>query len=318
MENFLTLVLFLLGLLLILKGGDLLVESSIWFGLKTKIPSIVIGATIVAVATTFPETTVSVIASFGGNTDLAVNTAIGAMISNFTLVLGISFLIYPCAIKTDGFSSKSKFFIATLLLLLLLSVDGKLSIIDSIILLVTFALFIFFNIFEAKKFKQNLEFSNEEKTPSWLYIIIQFVLSAFAIGFGAKVMVNNVLKISQMLNINEQFLGMTVIAIGTNLPELVTSISSIKMRNPEIGIGNIFGASIINCTMLLSLVSVCSPQKILSISLGSLIFSIITLLFITATIAIPIKNKNKSSRLQGGILIATYILYSVIMLFLLK
>ena len=110
MTNFLCIVVFILGFVLILKGGDMLVESSVNLAKKTKIPPMVVGATVVAIATTFPETTVSLISSFKGVEEVGINTAIGSMVCNFTIVLGVSFLLLPSKISANNFVSKIIYF----------------------------------------------------------------------------------------------------------------------------------------------------------------------------------------------------------------
>ena len=141
---------------LILKGGDLLVESSVWFAKKAKIPSIIVGATVVAIATTFPEISVSIISGFSGHDAIAVNTALGSMISNFTLVLGLSFLVSPSFISGERMKSKLLFFVFAICLLTIVAIDERVSKFDAIILVLFFVAFLIFNIFDAKN-SENIE-----------------------------------------------------------------------------------------------------------------------------------------------------------------
>ncbi len=311
MNEWLSILLFILGFVLILKGGDLLVESSVWFAKMTKIPSMIIGATIVSIATTFPETTVAFIASIGGEEELAMNTSIGSIICNFTLVLGLSFTFLPTKIDSGAFLKKVLFFLAVLVLFVLCAIDKKIGVFDSVILLFMFAIFIITNIKEAKK--TTLDENSLSPRPSAVYIVLQFMISAFAIGYGASVLVKNVSNISSIFGISEDVVGLSIIALGTNIPEIVTTIDSIKRKMPEIGIGNIFGASIINATMLIGGATLLAPDSIISLN-WFMLFVSVPLLFLTlAVVALPIMKKNKSNRFQGILLLGLYALYSILL-----
>ena len=305
--------LFGLGFFLILKGGSLLIESSVNFAKKTKIPPMIVGATLVSIATTFPETTISIIASSTGAEQLAVNTAIGAMVCNFALVLGVSFLLSPQRVETANFVSKWIFFLFSLVLLFAFGIDGAFGVVDSVVLLVVFIGYIIFNLIETKKGTGLEKSFDDAKSPSWAVVIFQFVISACAVGLGANVLVQNVEEISVILGVDEGIVGVSVIAVGTNIPELVTTITSARQNNPEIGIGNIFGASIINCTLLMSGSALFSPSKNLMVSVLFLVVSIICLVAVTAVISLPILSKNQTSRTQGLLLLIIYFIYSFMM-----
>ncbi len=312
MVGFLNIFIFFLGFVLILKGGDLLVESSVWFAEKTHIPPIIVGATIVSIATTFPETTVSVIASSKGNEIVAINTAIGAMVCNFALVLGLSFLLSPSKVKTESFLSKYLFFIVSIAVLFFVGLSGKLTIISAIILTSTFVIYVIINCIEAKR-AEKVERINLTATHSWAEIVWQFAISAITVGLGANVLVENVDTIANMFNISQTVVGMTVIAVGTNIPELVTTFSSVKQGNSEIGIGNIFGASIINSTLLMSLATIVAPARKITLPRKELVITVISLLVITSIITFPILKRGKTNRMQGFLLLALYVIYSLLM-----
>ena len=159
---------------LILKGGDLLVESSIWLAKKAKIPSIIVGATIVAIATTFPEISVSIISGAKGAESLAINTALGSMVCNFALVLGLSFLVSPSKIESGGLKSKILFYLVSLILLFILSLDQKLTVIDAIILTIIFISFIVLNIMDARG--SNFDSNDINSLPSWPKTVFQFFI----------------------------------------------------------------------------------------------------------------------------------------------
>lgn len=309
MTNFICVLVFVLGFVLILKGGDMLVGSSVKLAGKAKIPPMIVGATIVSIATTFPETTVSLVSSFRGVEEVGINTAIGSIVCNFTIVLGASFLLMPTKINSTDFLPKILYFCVCVIVLLVLGLDGKLTWIEGILLLVTLLGFIFLNIKEAKNDKTDPSQFDVVTTP-WHQIIIEFLVSAFAIGLGAIVLVNNVDTISEMLGVKSGIVSFVIIAVGTNIPELVTTITSVKLKNPEIGIGNIFGASIIDCTLLIAGSVFASRANFITVSKLLLIITVPTLLLITAVITLPIIKKNKTFRLQGLALILIYIIYT--------
>lgn len=305
-------IVFVLSFILILKGGDMLVESSVWFASKSKIPPMVVGATIVAIATTFPETTVSFFSGLSGAESLAVNTAIGSMMCNFALVLGISFILTPSKISKTNFMSKVVFFVLALIVLFVLGLDQRLGLVDAFILLIVFIVFIIMNFIEAK----NSDYiSIEEKiiVPGWFKTIFQFLISAFAIGYGANLLVKNVDRLSSILGISEGVFGLIIISVGTNIPEFVTTLTSIRLKNSAIGIGNIFGSSIIDATMLISITVFSNKNTYVNLPIKVLLLTVPMLILITAIIVFPIIKNGKSNRKQGILLVVLFLVYSILM-----
>ncbi|MBP3630675.1 MAG: sodium:calcium antiporter [Clostridia bacterium] len=312
MSNILAVVLFIMGFVLILKGAGFLVDSAVALANKAKIPPIVVGATIVAIATTFPETTVSIVSSLKGLESIGVSTAVGSMVCNFTIVLGVAFLFLPSKIEPESFFSKAVYFCVCVLALLIFGIDGRIGFIEALALLMVLSVFVVINCVEASKCKVKKDLN--EITESWLKVIIEFIISALSIGLGAMVLVNNVDVISSMLGLNNSVVSFVVIAVGTNIPELVTTITSIKMKNPEIGVGNIFGASIIDCTLLIACSSFASSNGGIFISKGILFLTVPVLFIITAVITVPIVKNSRSNRLQGLALIILYLIYTYLVI----
>lgn len=300
----------LFAFFLILKGGDLLVESAIWLAQKAKIPPLVVGATIVAIATTFPELSVAFFSCLNNAEELALNTALGSMVCNFALVLGMSFLFVPSIINMQGLAKKAIMFIIAISLLFLLSLNGKLGIFDAIILLIVFALFLISNFLDAKHYTEP---TNPLVSHSWTKTIIQFLISAFAIGYGANVLVANIENLSLVLGVNEGLLGVFVVAIGTNIPEFVTTLTSIKLKNSEIGVGNIFGASIIDATLLIATTIFSTKEKCLTLPNGIMMLTAPLLILITGVIMLPLLRNQKSNRIQGFFLVLLFFVYSILL-----
>lgn len=310
--NALVIILFFLGFILILKAGDLLVESSVWIAEITKIPSMIIGATVVSIATTFPETTVAVMASLSSQEELALNTSIGSIICNFTLVLGIAFSVLPCKMDGKAFSSKSRYFLFLLIILSVFCLGDVINFIEGILLLIMFIVFLIINVNEAKHSKIITIENNTIRPPVW-YIFIQFIISAACIGYGASVLVQNTKAISEIIGLSEDFVGLFLIALGTNIPEIVTAITAVRKKTPEIGVGNIFGASIINGTMLIGIASILAPDKNITINNFMRFVSMPIMFFTLIVVSLPIKKHGKSSRLQGVFLLLIYVIYSILM-----
>ena len=297
---------------LILKGGDLLVESSIWFSKKANIPSLVVGATVVAIATTFPEVSVSIFSGIQGAENLAINTALGSMVCNFALVLGLSFLLIPSHISKSGLKKKVCFFVMSIMCLFMFALDQELGFLDACLLFLIFIIYIIVCILEARN-KNIHEVINKESIPTWKKTITQFVISAFAIGFGANVLVSNIDNLSVLLGISEGLLGVFIISVGTNIPEFVTTMTAIKLKDSEIGIGNIFGASIIDSTMLIAVTVFAGQSNSIRIPIKLVLLTVPLLILITAIISIPILRKEKSNRIQGLLLIILFLIYSIIL-----
>ncbi|MFA6867037.1 MAG: calcium/sodium antiporter [Clostridia bacterium] len=316
-------ILFIVGLLLIIKGGDWFVDGSIWIAKKTGIPSLIIGATIVSIGTTIPEICVSVfsvIKSFGvtdpiakqGLFEMSIGNAIGSMMCNIGVILAVVLLVRPP--KTKGFSFNWKALYLTLcstLLVIFSFLDGKLGMIEGIILLSLFCIFIIANVFEADKHikKYGNEISIEEKAivdkQNPAKMIAMLVFGAAAIALGANLLVDKGQALALIIGIPTQIIAITFVAIGTSLPELVTAITSIKKKDANIGIGNIIGANIINCTLLLGLASTISGS--LPIDHITKTVGIFIMLTLTIIVLIPPLIKNRTYRWQGVLLLCTYL-----------
>ena len=227
-------VLFVLSFVLILRGGEMLVDSAIYISHKAKIPPMIVGATVVSLATTLPETCVSLLAVSSGDFELASGNALGSMICNFALILGIAFSFMPSQVDRKGFKTKCTFLVINLALLSVFAVNGKFSIIEGVVLLVLLILFLLSNIWDAKKHKEIIV--EPVQKNSVFQTICEFVVGAIAIGYGSQVLVSNSGTIAGVFGVNQKFLALTIVAVGTGLPEIVTTITSIKQKNAGIGV----------------------------------------------------------------------------------
>lgn len=260
MEIVLMYLLFAVGLILIIKGGDFFVDASVWFAEISGIPHFIVGATIVGFATSLPEILVSVIAAAQGNkagVEMATGNAIGSVTANTGLILGISLLCMPMAIKIREYYPK-----ITILMLSIAAVwifgflFGEINIIASVILLLLFAVFVYENIRGAKKTisapSETAAVERESVTKAVVAKkILLFVFGCAGIIIGSELLVNYGTAIAESLGVPTRIISISAVAIGTSLPELVTTVSAIKKKQASLSVGNILGSNIIDITFIL-------------------------------------------------------------------
>ncbi|MEA3273485.1 MAG: calcium/sodium antiporter [Patescibacteria group bacterium] len=305
-------VLFVLGFVALIKGAGLLVDGSASVAKKLKISNIVIGLTIVSFGTSAPELLVNLFATGSGETELAIANVFGSNISNVLLILGVSALIYPLAIKKNTVWKEIPFSLLAALLVGVLANDllidkmeiSVLSRIDGLVLFVLFIIFIYYTFGIAKiggKDKNNI------KEFSTLKSIIFIVIGLVGLTLGGKWIINGAIHFAELLGLSKTLVGLTIVAIGTSLPELATSAVAAYKKNAEIAIGNIVGSNIFNLLWVLGISATVAPlafQTNSNVDLGMVILSSF-LLFIF----IFIGKRRTLERWQGAIFILTYISY---------
>ena len=325
---FLVVVLFVIGLIVIIKGGDWFVEAAVWLAEITGVPKLLIGATVVSLATTLPEFFVSVLAVSGGSQALGIGNSLGSIICNTGLILSISIIFRPSEVEKDLFFKKAAIMITALFVLIASSLDGTLSKLESIPLIVLLAIFVFINVRHAKKYmfdsqKQVRHINTDRKSK--IVNIAKFIIGSIGIVIGARLLVDNGIKIASALGVSEGIIGVTVVAVGTSLPELVTTITALKKKEASLGIGNILGANILNFTMILSTCSLISQK---GLSVGSEIINIggneisrtlfidipVTAILFSALLLVPLFAKGKLKRLQGIFMLAVYIAFITLLI----
>ena len=302
-------LMFLIGLVFIVKGGDIFVESSIWFSLKTGISYAVIGATIISIATTLPEFFVSTISSSEGLTDVSFGNAIGSFICNIGLIIGVTSLIKPIKIQDIFFKFKGIMLFFYLSVFYIFALDNMIGKFEGGILVFLLIPFIFFNIFENKSTNtiapgKDILFRKKD----FLIYSLKFFLGGFCIVYGAHILVTFGVEIANFFNISRKLVSLTLLAIGTSIPELVTSISAIMKDKHDLSIGNILGANILNISMVMGASALVSSSG-LAISNDSLIIDIpfaflFTFIFVFAGIF-----KEKISRTTGSFMVILYLVY---------
>ena len=307
------LVMFVCGLFFIIKGGDILVRAALSLNKVTGINQIIIGATFVSVATTLPEVFVSIFAVAAGNHGIAVGNAVGSMIVNIALVLAIPLAFMPNSIKRGEVLFKTIFLLLITAVVFLFAMNLQISWYEGIILLCAFAFFLLSNVREDKKTRceikklQSKEFYRKE----WLKIFGGFIFGQAILCVGAFALVKYGEQLANMFKVSETVVGFTIIAIGTSLPELTTAITSIRCKSGGLAVGNVIGANVINCTLLLGVCGIIGDIKgdSLPVSRETVFIAIPVLFFMTIIAVLPLLIKGKASRWQGTVLLLSYIAY---------
>ena len=318
MDVFLPIILFIIGAILVIKGGDFFVDAASWIAEKSGVPKIIIGATIVSVATTMPELLVSVMAATEGKVDMSIGNAVGSVIANIGLILAIAFICMPGKIKRGSFLAKSIILIIAASVIAISGIAGSVSIIISVILLLIFIVFMVENILSVKKNNEEQEEVNEieeEKVPTTSKVIIinivKFVCGAAAIVLGSNLLVDNGSILATLAGVPEKIIGVTLIAVGTSLPELITTITAIVKKQSGLSIGNILGANIMDLALIMPLAAIISG-KALPISSSFAMIELPFCLFITLVAVVPTLIRSKMSRWQGVFMLVAYVGYLVV------
>ncbi|MBN2884198.1 MAG: calcium/sodium antiporter [Clostridia bacterium] len=311
MNLLLYILLFAFGLVLIIKGSDWFVDATIWIATALHIPKFIIGATLVSICTTLPELLVSTGAAINNDTSMALGNAIGSVGCNTGLILGIVVVFStPLLHHKSALKIKSAFISLALVLYFLIGYfTGIFNYITGIIFLLFAAGFIYYNYTEAKKYKLDIE--NQETVATDKKTIIKntvlFLIGLALTIFGANLMIIYGEKIAVSLNVPSIVIGVTMTALGTSLPELVTAITSLRKKAASLSIGNIFGANILNLTFVLGTTSIIKPVVLDNLKLYFHIpaIAVITLIASISTFVF----KKKYPRFMGILLLLSYFIY---------
>ena len=313
MGIFLILFLFILGLFMTIKGGDWFIDTAIWIAERTGISSGIIAATIVSVATTLPEFFVSTVASNEGFSEMAVGNALGSYTCNIAFIIGICALIKPIEIKDDFFGIKAVMMLVNLFIFFMFSKNGLIDNREGYILVILIVPFLLINILEYKQ-HNNKKKGKRKNIDSKELILngIKFIVGGALIIGGAHILVDTGVKIANILRIPKQVISLTLLAIGTSLPELVTSLVATIKNQQNISIGNILGANILNLSVIMGASQMVSEQG-LRITRRTLFLDIPIAIVVGLIFAITGLLKGKINRLTGIIFLSIYILYLLIL-----
>ena len=300
----LAIVFLVIGFVLLVKGADFFVEGSSSIAKKFKVPSIIIGLTIVAMGTSAPETSVSINAALNGNNDIAVSNVIGSNIFNGLVVVGICAFLAGFRTNKDILKRDMPINIAVTAVLCVMLMDGSLNRIEGILLLCGMAAYLAYMIVSALRSREAAE---ETKTVSLPRSLVFIAGGLAAVIFGGDLVVDKACVIATNFGVSQNFIGLTIIAIGTSLPELVTSIVATRKGDSGLALGNAIGSNLFNILFILGMSSVISPLTVLPesvIDAAILLVSAVVLLVFART-------KHSMSRGEGAVCVLMYIAYTV-------
>ena len=328
MEILLEIIFLLVGFVLLIKGADYFVEGSSAVAKKLKVPSIVIGLTIVAIGTSMPELAVSTFASAQNSNDIALSNVIGSNIFNLLVVLGFSALFHQIRVKSSIVKREFPFLLVVTIITILLAGDrvwsgkitnlsqiftfqhgsnpiGVVGRLDGILFVLLFVGFLWWTVRYALKERQKNQEENEEQLLSAQKCVLFILGGIIAIVAGGEVVVYCAKKLALAAGMSEVLVGLTVVALGTSLPELVTSAVAAKKGEADIAVGNVVGSNIANILLVLGMSATISPVGVVSMSLVDTIVSLVATLLVWGVAG----NDKKIKRPEGILLLLVYFAY---------
>ena len=314
MSPIVIILLFLLGLILIIKGGDYFVDAASWIAEVSGVPKFLIGATIVSLGTTMPELLVSLMAAASGAIGIAVGNAVGSVTANIGLIMGISVVCIAATIDRREQAFKFVMMSAAIGLLWAFSLGGSLSIAGSLVLLAMFIAAMAESVIGARK-AMKADSGDEKPQVDRKAIainIVKFFAGVAGIVIGARLLVDYGTALARLLGVPESIIGATLVAVGTSLPELVTTVTAIVKKQASLSIGNIIGANIIDLTLILPLCSVTSG-KALPILHQNIVLDMPFCFALTLLAVLPPLITRRFHKLQGVIMLLSYTAYIVVL-----
>jgi len=315
----LTYILFAIGFVFLIKGADFLVDGAASVARSLNVPDLVIGLTVVAFGTSTPELFVNLIASFKGNTDIAIGNVLGSNIANIFLVLGVSSIIYPLAVTKGTVWKEIPFSLLAAMVLLFMANDqlldragaSVLTRVDGLTFLCFFTIFIYYTFSIATKVE-----GMEEHVPArqygWQRSLLYIILGLAGLTIGGKWIVDGAIALATKFGMSESLIGLTIVAVGTSLPELATSAVAAYKKNVEIAVGNVVGSNIFNIFFVLGISATIKPlpfQAKHNIDLAVVIFASLMLFFFMFT-----GKKRSLDRWEGIVCFILYLSYIVILI----
>lgn len=305
----------IIGFALLIKGADVFVEGASSIAKKFNVPSMIIGLTIVAMGTSAPEAAVSVTSSLAGQNDMSVANVVGSNFFNILVVLGVSSIIAKLPVQKETIKKDTPFLILVSVLLLAFGINLKLGRLEGLVLLVLFTYFLVNTIKSAKKATENTSSESgesaiavETETTSEISLpktILISIIGIIGIVVGGDMVVDSATSIATAFGMSANLVGLTIVAVGTSLPEFVTSIVAIKKGETEIAIGNVIGSNVFNILLVLGLAAVINPIPMSMFAFIDIIFMVL----ITLLLYLFMKKKNSLVKGQGIILVVLYIGY---------
>ena len=302
---YIQILLFIIGVAVLYAGGMVFIRGASNAAYIFNIRPIIIGLVVVAFATSAPEFCVSVLAAIKRNQSLAIGNIIGSCICNITMVLGVSAIVKPVKVQSLMLRREMPILLIATMVLFIFSIDSSINRIEAFFLLGLFIAFILYCIKNAKNIQKDKDFSNQDKRsrPSAFVLLLSGLIGLLG---GAYIVVNSAVVLARYIGVSELVIGLTLVAVGTSLPELFASISAAKQGEGDIAIGNVIGSNIFNILAIVGVVGIISPIALDS----SVIYLSFPVLLLFAVILVPIiKTDYTISRKEGTVLLFGYFLY---------
>lgn len=292
------------GILMVLWGAGKLTDGATSIAAKMKIPPMIIGLTVVAMGTSMPEFFVSFVSALKGTSDLAVGNVVGSNIFNTMLIVGTTALVTPMVIAKSTVKKDIPFAVLASAMLLPMAIDGSISRIDAAVLFAVFIAFMLYTVRSAKKDKDSGNEDEVKEMPVWRAVAF-LVLGLACLIVGSNLFVDGATIVASLLGVSEAVIGLTVVAGGTSLPELATSVVAARKGQCAIAMGNVIGSNVFNILMILGITGMIHPMSIIGITRLDFIMmqlSIILLWIFSFT-------KYTVARWEGGLLVALFLAY---------
>ncbi len=316
-----SIILFVIGLLFLIKGGDWFVDGATGIARRFRLPDIIVGATVVSIGTTLPEVMVSTTGALQGQSAMAYGNAIGSIICNTALIAAISVAFNPGKVNIKTMKMPVIFFFASAAIYCLAAyILGDFPHWLGVVMLCLFVLYMVLNVRQGFKNPDEIEEEDSEEDSAkprkfWLEIVL-LVIGAAVIAFGADLLVDNGTIIAQKLGVPETVIALTFVALGTSLPELITTITSLRKGHASLGIGNVIGANVFNLVLVSGVSVTLAPfevpvGKMLFGQNASLVLDIPLMVICMALLTIPALATKKLKRWQGITLLAIYAAFCI-------
>lgn len=300
--------LLVVGFVMLIKGADWFVDGAASLAGKFGIPQLVIGLTIVAMGTSAPEAAVSISAALQDNAGITIGNVLGSNILNVLIILGLASVIIPIGVQKSTVKYEMPFTILiTVVLAVLGLMDNKISRLEGVILWVLFIVYLVYLFFMAKKGEASVE-ENESKLDKVWKMLVFILIGGGLIIWGSDVTVDAATKIAEYFEMSDRLIGLTIVALGTSLPELITSVTAAKKGNADIAIGNIVGSNIFNILFVVGTTALITPVVYAQ---SFLVDSIVAVVAMLVLLVLVINKDHKLKRWGGAVLLVGYVAYFI-------
>lgn len=305
----------IIGFILLIAGAEWTVKGSVAIANKMKIPMIIIGLTIVALGTSLPEFIVSVKAALNGAAGISIGNVVGSNIANILLILGSAAIFYPIKCRRRIFLRNYKFLFLVSALFAAFSISGKFVFWHGIILLGLLLGFIYYNYKNASKVAVSEDSLSPLANKNWILVIAITIIGLSAIMYGADFLVNGAINIAKILGVSDEIIGLTIIAVGTSLPELATTIVAAIKKQNDVALGNIIGSNIWNIVFIMGFTSVVTDVNVSQ----QFMFYDVWVMFLATLLLYPVMmTKARMNRFEGIVFVSVYVLYILSQIMIVK